>query len=277
MKCPKCEYLGFDTGDRCRNCGYDFSLIERASDVGPEIFDVPLHDVPLRSAPAPHRADPPLPLFAAAPGEAADEPLIKLVTPPRPPLAVRRTPESPRLRAAARSRRVVEAPELNFVDDAGAASLPAAQDAASRETGSAGEPGSLGARLLAAAIDMAMLLALDVTVIYFTLRMAVLPLDQWLVLPVAPLLAFLCLLKLSYFFAFTAVGGQTIGKMAARIRVVTEAGTPLDGTQAMRRTAAAALSAAAFGLGFVPAILDPHHLALHDRLARTRVVALRSA
>ena len=26
MKCPKCEYLGFETGDRCRNCGYDFSL-----------------------------------------------------------------------------------------------------------------------------------------------------------------------------------------------------------------------------------------------------------
>src|SRR5687768_18063365 len=21
MKCPKCDYLGFETGDRCRNCG----------------------------------------------------------------------------------------------------------------------------------------------------------------------------------------------------------------------------------------------------------------
>jgi uncharacterized RDD family membrane protein YckC len=26
MKCPKCGYLGFETVDRCRNCGYDFSL-----------------------------------------------------------------------------------------------------------------------------------------------------------------------------------------------------------------------------------------------------------
>src|SRR5688572_10225542 len=26
MKCPKCSYLGFETGDRCKNCGYDFSL-----------------------------------------------------------------------------------------------------------------------------------------------------------------------------------------------------------------------------------------------------------
>src|SRR6185503_19207900 len=26
MKCPKCQYISFDTGDRCRNCGYEFSL-----------------------------------------------------------------------------------------------------------------------------------------------------------------------------------------------------------------------------------------------------------
>ncbi len=31
MKCPKCEYLGFETGDRCKNCGYDFSLAQAAS------------------------------------------------------------------------------------------------------------------------------------------------------------------------------------------------------------------------------------------------------
>src|SRR3954464_6776100 len=26
MKCSKCGYLGFETADRCRNCGYEFSL-----------------------------------------------------------------------------------------------------------------------------------------------------------------------------------------------------------------------------------------------------------
>src|SRR5579862_8831555 len=26
MKCPKCGYLGFEHVERCRNCGYDFSL-----------------------------------------------------------------------------------------------------------------------------------------------------------------------------------------------------------------------------------------------------------
>ena len=29
MKCPKCGYLGFDDVERCRNCGYDFSLMPR--------------------------------------------------------------------------------------------------------------------------------------------------------------------------------------------------------------------------------------------------------
>jgi uncharacterized RDD family membrane protein YckC len=27
MKCPKCGYVGFETGSRCRNCGYEFSLL----------------------------------------------------------------------------------------------------------------------------------------------------------------------------------------------------------------------------------------------------------
>ena len=27
MRCPKCRYISFDDHDRCRNCGYDFSLI----------------------------------------------------------------------------------------------------------------------------------------------------------------------------------------------------------------------------------------------------------
>ena len=41
MKCPKCGYLGFETSDRCRNCGYDFSLA-----VAPE----PREELPLRVA-----------------------------------------------------------------------------------------------------------------------------------------------------------------------------------------------------------------------------------
>ena len=38
MKCPKCEYLGFETGDRCKNCGYDFSLAAAATPQGGELM-----------------------------------------------------------------------------------------------------------------------------------------------------------------------------------------------------------------------------------------------
>jgi len=31
MKCPKCGYLGFERVERCRNCGYDFSLTSPAT------------------------------------------------------------------------------------------------------------------------------------------------------------------------------------------------------------------------------------------------------
>lgn len=41
MKCPKCGYLGFETSERCRNCGYDFSLAVEVS---------PAAEVPLRSS-----------------------------------------------------------------------------------------------------------------------------------------------------------------------------------------------------------------------------------
>ena len=39
MKCPKCQYFSFDSGERCRNCGYDFSL---ALDLPPA--DLPIQD-----------------------------------------------------------------------------------------------------------------------------------------------------------------------------------------------------------------------------------------
>ena len=113
--------------------------------------------------------------------------------------------------------------------------------------------------------------------IYFTLRMAGLPMAQWAALPPVPLVAFLLLVKLSYFCAFTTVGGQTIGKMAARIRVVTAENAPVDGALALKRALAGAGSAALLGLGYLPAFIGPDRRALHDRVTRTRVIALPSA
>jgi uncharacterized RDD family membrane protein YckC len=113
--------------------------------------------------------------------------------------------------------------------------------------------------------------------LYLTLRMAGLSMGEWRALPVAPLLTFLLFLKLAYFCAFTAVGGQTIGKMALSLRVVTDTDEPVDGGIAVKRTMAAVLSSFLLGLGFVPAAFDAERRAFHDRVANTRVVVLRSA
>ena len=50
MKCPKCHYLGFETGDRCKNCGYDFSLLSVAEldSADYEIHPTAVDDVPIR-------------------------------------------------------------------------------------------------------------------------------------------------------------------------------------------------------------------------------------
>ena len=49
MKCPKCDYLGFETGDRCKNCGYDFSLLSVADSEPPDydIYPAAVDDVPV--------------------------------------------------------------------------------------------------------------------------------------------------------------------------------------------------------------------------------------
>ena len=107
MKCPKCGYLGFEHVDRCRNCGYEFSLaaarntpdlsIRSASaDIDP-LADIELVDGAVPPAPMPPAPTPELPLFRVPLG--VDEPQVAKTSAPRPPLAVRRpTPDAPRRR-----------------------------------------------------------------------------------------------------------------------------------------------------------------------------------
>ena len=306
MKCPKCAYLGFETGDRCKNCGYDFSLMTRPPAPVPDVIDTAADSPsPNRiwlddadegqgqggkaalAGPAPAiepKVERALPLFMPPGEDDDDEPLIKLPVAPRPPLSVRKTPDSPRVRAMSRpSPRIEVEPVLQFAEEVGpladlqlrepAKPAPAVPDAQISRTCAA--PSGPGARLAAALIDQGLLLAIDAAVIYFTLRMAVLPTSEWRVLPAVPLLAFLGLVKFAYFCAFTAVGGQTIGKMALGIRVVTDDNAPVNGACALRRTVAG-LAALVFGLGFIPALLSAERRAFHDRVAHTRVIALRS-
>jgi uncharacterized RDD family membrane protein YckC len=327
MKCPKCSYLGFETGDRCKNCGYDFSLL--AAPHQPPDPDLTLqvpeelpveadrswmdrlhmgveetaeaHEMPDSALATPSstttleppvvvRPEPSFPLFEPR-GEADDEPLVKFPAAPRAPLSVRRTPEQPRLRPPAPARPVrPESPPLalEFSEEPPARPEPDLyapiehvepvrarnMSAPRRETT---EPviSSIPRRIVAGLTDHLILFGIDLVVLYSTLRMAGLTMDEWALLPPVPMIGFLLLLKLSYFVAFTAACGQTIGKMAAHIRVVAD-DAPLDPARAIRRTMVSGVSLLALGAGFIPAILDPDHRALHDRMARTRVVELPS-
>ena len=298
MKCPKCGYLGFEEVDRCRNCGYEFSLAQ-----GMPLSELSLHDrrAPetspledlsfLKKPPTPAMAtghdtsSPPedLPLFG--PPIPDDEPLITRPSPPRPPLAVRRaTLEVPRLRAERRSNTL----DLAFESDAlppartpvpaswpAAGSVPA--EPATRRPGAVhageavGDDASLAARLFAVVIDVFILAVVDVLVVYFTMQICGLTVLDLGMLPKAPLLTFLFVQNGGYLVAFTA-GGQTLGKMALGIRVVAaDEGEPLDLGRALVRTVFWFVLALPGGLGFLTALTRDHR-GLHDRFAGTRVV-----
>lgn len=311
MKCPKCQYLGFETGDRCRNCGYDFSLMatdepkdpDHTGPVSPhaaawDTFDrgetgALQVDPPLRKDPDASRdesSEPALPLFAVG---AEEQPLVRLPVTPRRPLAVRRNAEPPRgARAAAHSGppQVPEPvgpmpsePEFDFPEEASVPTwtVPASDEAHRRPARAEPEgavPGSrvvssAGRRFMAAGIDYALLAGIDLAIIYFTVRMSGLEMGEWRLIPLVPLTLFLSVIALSYVGFFTAIGGQTIGKMVAHIRVVPDDPVPVGAVHAAKRTAAVAVSWLTGGLGFLPALVGDHR-ALHDRLSGTRVVDL---
>jgi len=127
-------------------------------------------------------------------------------------------------------------------------------------------------RIIAGLVDVSLLLVLDAAVLYFTLRLCGLTTAEITQLPILPLFAFFLLLNGGYFIAFTAVGGQSIGKMALGIKVISQedGSVPID--RATIRTLAYLISALPLGAGFLPGIMSGDRLALHDRLAHTRVV-----
>ena len=298
MKCPKCGYLGFEPVERCRNCGYDFSLVpaidlpelpirdQCARDVNP-LDDLALLDAAMSSAPLlpsggaaldldrvtgepESRPTADLPLFGA--GRADDEPLITKASPPRPPLAVRRaTPDVIRPRSMP-----VRAPLLDLGSagpGAGSRSTPQpALDPGEGPVGAAGEAAGLFARLMAGAIDLVILAAIDLMVIYFTMQICGLELADLRILPKGPLVVFLLAQNLGYLVVFTA-GGQTLGKMAADIRVVSaRSNASLDLSRSTVRTLVWLVLAVPAGLGFLTALFSHDRRGLHDRCAGARVV-----
>ena len=294
MKCPTCGYIGFEAADKCRNCGYDFTLSTAAAPVADLAItergaEGVLQDIPMRGDSVAARepdldkvlqnldrvlggserpAD--LPLFE---GEGA--PLVDGSAAPRRPLSVRRaTPDPARLRPkpvrhGAPTPQALELP------------LPAEEHAppvvVRRAQTGAADPSPSAPPLLrgfAAAVDVALLALIDVLVVYFTLRMCGLTSAQFGLLPKVPLAAFLMLVNGGYLAAFTAAGGQTIGKMAFGLKVVGHADLPVSGGLAVLRALGCLVSVASFGLGFLPALVAEGGRAIEDRLADTRVVRL---
>jgi uncharacterized RDD family membrane protein YckC len=304
MRCPKCQYISFDSGERCRNCGYEFSLTPGSASIdlpiqtGEEPIG-PLGDFALEvnarrgdnagaaladtlkaSPPRPITSPFDLPLFKER-RTADDAPLVTPVAVPRPPLSVRRSsPVTPR----PSTRALIDEPVLDLdppgadpdppvrasAPDVRAAVAPAL--AADDRDVSAAAP--LGPRLAAALVDTAILLTIGAIVLYLTLKICGLPLARLTVVPPVPFASFLLLIAGGYFTLFTAAGGQTIGKMATGIRVVSTnqdlSRVPLG--HAVLRAAAYFASALPAGLGFLPILLAPENRAIHDRLADTRVV-----
>jgi uncharacterized RDD family membrane protein YckC len=286
MKCPKCQYIGFDTGDRCRNCGYEFALLLTPPDT-PATGDEPLDlDLTLR-APAPDAAPsagPVLPLFQDDDDE-IDVPLVR-TAPPRQPIAVRKTPEAQRQhlartvaadtaassilepaaeRFSPRPRAEPADPLLRRRVKEPAEPVPMLDDAPV-------EPAAFGSRLVAGVIDFGLLLGIDLVVLHFTLRLTALTFADWRLIPLTPLLFFLVGVKLAYLVTFTLAGGQTIGKMAVGLRVVSDQSRQLAPWDAIQRALVEVASLAACGLPFLFALADPARRGLHDRVAHTRVV-----
>jgi uncharacterized RDD family membrane protein YckC len=78
----------------------------------------------------------------------------------------------------------------------------------------------------------------------------------------------------SYYLINWVHSGQTLGMRAWRLRAVDVSGRPLKLASAALRLAWGALAWAPAALGVLWLYVDPEHLALHDRLSRTRVVRL---
>jgi uncharacterized RDD family membrane protein YckC len=289
MRCPKCQYISFESSDRCRNCGYEFALavdvktLDLPIQTGDEPIG-PLKDFTLSDLDAAPKDDP----AAATPrsaddGASFDLPLFRdraagdapLVTPggaPRAPLAVRRS--SPAAgRAAARAP--IEEPQLDL--DGPLLSAPSEQPPPV-EAGTGVEPqisaAPVGSRIVAALVDGVILGALGLVILYLTLKICDLTFSSIGVIPAAPFASFLLLIAGGYFTLFVTANGQTIGKMATGVKVVpADVGTSrVSLGHAVVRAVAYLVSALPAGLGFLPALFGADRRAIHDRLAATRVV-----
>ncbi|MFK5927388.1 MAG: RDD family protein [Desulfuromusa sp.] len=108
-----------------------------------------------------------------------------------------------------------------------------------------------------------------------TQKVRLLPSLETLIDLSVPYFLVLFFLAFGYFTLFHFLVGQTPGKMLTRLRVETTAGEPLAFSQAFLRSVGGLLQLLPVGLGYLTILVNPDRRGWNDRLAGTRVVALR--
>jgi len=96
----------------------------------------------------------------------------------------------------------------------------------------------------------------------------------WLALGIAWCLLSAIALPLSYFTVCEGACGQTLGKRAFGIAVVSTEGHPISYSRALARLLTLPYALLPAGLGFLWAAFSPSKRAWHDHLTGTRVIAI---
>jgi uncharacterized RDD family membrane protein YckC len=137
---------------------------------------------------------------------------------------------------------------------------------------SAGFGRRFAALLYDALLLAALMLIFTTALVMLFARSAILPetAGPWAYVYRAALLAII----VGYYVINWTRSGQTLGMRAWRLRAVNEAGRRMSVRAALLRYLCGVLAWAPAGLGVLWLYVDAGHLAVHDRLSRTRVVHL---
>jgi uncharacterized RDD family membrane protein YckC len=141
-----------------------------------------------------------------------------------------------------------------------------------------GTSAGFGRRVAALLYDSVLLAALLVIftsgAVFLNHRVALEPktAGTWVYLYRAGLVAVIA----GYYLLNWTRSGQTLGMRAWHLRAVTESGKPVGWKAAALRFVFGILAWAPAALGVLWLYADSEHLALHDRLSKTRVIHLRS-
>jgi uncharacterized RDD family membrane protein YckC len=126
-------------------------------------------------------------------------------------------------------------------------------------------------RFFAGVFDLMILAIIYLAIIFSTIK--IMGTDYLVLLKSAPLplVGLLLLLSMTYFVYFTGFSGQTIGKMALKIRVISNRNGRVSFPVAFLRWVGYLISAGIVFLGFLWITFDNEARGWHDKIAGTRV------